>query len=550
MSMSKSFILLILTFTISCQVYAGLNEKELNTIEDYLKKADSLNKDSVSLSIIYAKEAYKLSSEVGDYNNSIRALRLLSLSSQRIGQYNEAITYALEILKLGDATNDNGLIAYAYTEIGNCYRLLTKFKDALNFHQLAIEKYQTIGDSSMLASAYNDLGATYFENKYFDKALNSFNKSLQINQAMEDTSGLGTVYNSLGIIHSQIGNTIEAKRYFLLALTIFQRRDQLDNVARIENNLGKLYIKTGDYNIARQYIQKSYAYSSKNSLMQLLMNNYRVNVELYIKTNDYKQAFQNLENFIALHDSLKNESILKKVEQVRMVYEVDKMEKDLILARKENQLKAKNLRVTIFLSLGVFIIAILVVIVLIIRNRQASSKLLISKREKEITDLKVTKISDERKAAKEKYELELAFKNRELTTTTMHIVQKNELINDIRNHLSKMKLGSKANERIVNDIIQEIDHSVVLDKDWELFVKHFKDVHPKFFNNLLQEHPDLTSKEVRYCAYSRLNLSLKEISAVLNITTRGVEKARSRIRSKMGLTKEVDLNTYLLSLDR
>ncbi|HSH50418.1 MAG TPA: tetratricopeptide repeat protein, partial [Bacteroidales bacterium] len=419
----------------------------------------------------------------------------------------------------------------------------------LNFHQLAIEKCQEIGDSMLLASAYNNMGATCFENKLYGEALSCFENAHDIYRVKNDTLNLGRVYNSLGIIHGQLNNLIEAKRYFLKAIYIFEHREMFSSVASIENNLAKLYIKSGDYKTAEEYIAKSYAYSSNKDIVQLQLNNFRVSVDLYKKQNNYKRAFENLEKFISLHDSIKNETIIKKVEQIRMAYEVDKMEKDLMLAKKDNQLKSKNLRVSLFLSLGIFIIGILLIIVLIIKNRQSASKLLISQREKEITDLKISKVEDEKRLAKEKFEMELTFKNRELTTTTMHIVQKNELINSIRNHLSKMELASKANEKVVSDIIAEIDQNIIKDKDWELFVKHFKDVHPDFFDNLLKRHPDLTSKEVRYCAYFRLNLSLKEISAVLNITTRGVEKARSRIRQKMNLSKEIDLNTYIHSLD-
>jgi len=547
--MYKQLVIIILSCVLSFNLKATEKKGNQQSIQYYLQVSDSLLEDSIAVSIIYAKEAYLMAQKQSDQVNSIKALKMLSYANQQIGQYNEAISYSLELLKIGDQMNDNRLISEAYTYIGNSYRLLLKFKEALNFHQLAVEKCQEIGDSALLASAYNDMGATYFENELYDDALNCFERAYDIYIVNNDTLNLGKVYNSLGIIHGQLNNLIEAKRYFLKAIYIFEQSNLNSTIASIENNLAKLYIITGEYKIAEEYIAKSYAYASNKELVQLQLNNFRVYVDLYKKQNNYKKAFENLEKFIYLHNSINNETIIKKIEQIRIAYEVDKMEKDLVLAKKDNQLKSKNLHVALFLSLGVFIIGGLFIIILTIKNRQSSSKLLISQREKEIIDLKISKVEDEKRLAKEKYEIELAFKNRELTTTTMHIVQKNELINGIRKHLSKMKLASKANENLVNDIILEIDQNVVKDKDWELFVKHFKDVHPDFFDNLLKQHPDLTSKEVRYCAYSRLNLSLKEISAVLNITTRGVEKARSRIRQKMNLSKDIDLNTYLHSID-
>ena len=545
--LSIFFIVIIFQYN---NVFAANTKGKDAKIEEYIKLAQQYRTDSVLKSILYAKEAYKIIAKEGNQEQSIKILNILSYTSQLIGRYNEAISYSLELLKIGDTTNDKELIAISYLQIGNSYRALLRFKDALNFHNLAILKYKELGDELLLASAYNDLGATCCENEMYEQALDCFEKSHNIFLEKKDTLNLARVYNSLGIIYSELDNLIEAKRYFLKSSRIFEERKQFNNVASLNNNLGKLYVELGEFEVAKEYLLKSNNYSAEKNLIYVQLKNRQVYTELYKKQNNYKKAFYSLEHFIALNDSVRQKEIVQKVEQIRIAYDVDKMEKDLVLARKQNLIKEKNLRIIIIMLLGVFIIGLLLMIVLVVKNNQSKSKLFISQKEKEISDLKITKIEDERRRVKEKFDTELAFKNRELISTTMHIVQKNKLINDIRSHLNVMKLKTKENEIIVQDIVNEIDRNVLIDRDWEIFVKHFKDVHPNFFDNLLKAHQDLTSKEVRYCAYSRLNLSAKEIATVLNITIRGVEKARSRIRSKMNLSKDIDLNIYLQTLGK
>ena len=517
---------------------------------DYMTKAELCFSDSVALSILSAKEAYKLVEKNGSKDSTIKVLKFLSKAYQSSGQFNEAISYSLELLRLGEKVNDNLIIAKAYLRIGDCYRSLSRLNDALHFHNLAIEKYNDINNKEYLAQAYTNVGATYFENGLYDEALECFQKSHDIFVVCNDTIRLGIVYNSFGIVYSQIGNYIEAKNNFLKALNVFTKYNIGFNCASVSNNLGKLYIELGELLTAEEYLNKSKEYLIEKPNIELELVNLMAFISLHEKKYDYKKAFNCQRQLMTLNDSIRNKEIIQKVEQYRIIYDVEKMEKDLELSYQQNLIKEKNIRIIIILFLGGSIIAILVVVLLMIKNRQAQTRLLVSEKEKEISLLKVANIEEEKKRVNEKYKVELDYKSRELISTTMHIVQKNRLKKVIRNDLESMKLVSKDNECIVQGIIKEIDQSALIDKDWEEFVKHFKDVHPDFFDQLIKKHPDLTSKEIRYCAYSRLNLSLKEIAAVLNITSRGVEKARSRIRAKFDLPKDIDLNIYLQTFDK
>jgi len=67
---------------------------------------------------------------------------------------------------------------------------------------------------------------------------------------------------------------------------------------------------------------------------------------------------------------------------------------------------------------------------------------------------------------------------------------------------------------------------------------------------LKESYPDLTPNELKLCAYLRMNLSSKEIAQLLNITVKGVEVARYRLRRKLQLQPEVLLPDFLSSLPK
>jgi ligand-binding sensor domain-containing protein/DNA-binding CsgD family transcriptional regulator len=149
----------------------------------------------------------------------------------------------------------------------------------------------------------------------------------------------------------------------------------------------------------------------------------------------------------------------------------------------------------------------------------------------------------------EKYNIELNAKNRELAYSTMHLLQKSEFINSIKNDISEVKnfLKDPIAKKELRKIISKLQEDQRLEEDWERFSTHFDKVHHDFFRRLKSDHPNLSSKDLKLCAYLRLNLSTKEIAPLLGISIRGVEISRYRLRKKLNLDKSTNLNEYMIS---
>lgn len=96
--------------------------------------------------------------------------------------------------------------------------------------------------------------------------------------------------------------------------------------------------------------------------------------------------------------------------------------------------------------------------------------------------------------------------------------------------------------------IRRIDKEIDEDNQWEVFETAFDEVHEDFLNRLKKQFPNLTPREMRLCAYLRMNVSTKEISSLMNISVRGVEISRYRLRKKLGIDRDTNLTSFILEL--
>ena len=147
-------------------------------------------------------------------------------------------------------------------------------------------------------------------------------------------------------------------------------------------------------------------------------------------------------------------------------------------------------------------------------------------------------------------EQELENKNRELANAAMNIVYKNEMLNNLHHELTNLNdtNGNKLSSDQLRKVNKLIDEAHNDDRDWDLFEKSFNEAHENFFKKLKSDYPALVPNDLKLCAYLRLNMSSKEIASLLNISTRGVEIRRYRLRKKLNLPTNKNLTEFLLEL--
>jgi DNA-binding CsgD family transcriptional regulator len=165
-----------------------------------------------------------------------------------------------------------------------------------------------------------------------------------------------------------------------------------------------------------------------------------------------------------------------------------------------------------------------------------------SENEKQLAEQKIIKLKNE------KLQAEISHKNMQLADSTISIIHKNEVLIEIKTELEKQKdeLGARYPARYLQRLTTLIDKNISNDNDWEIFEALFDQAHENFFKRLKESFPDLTQSDLKLCAYLKLNLSSKEIAPLLNISIRGVEIRRYRLRKRMSLTADKNLVEFIM----
>ena len=152
--------------------------------------------------------------------------------------------------------------------------------------------------------------------------------------------------------------------------------------------------------------------------------------------------------------------------------------------------------------------------------------------EKRMTEIKNQQLRDN-----------IRVKKKELANSTLSLVKKNELLSDIKSEL--LKAEKENDNRYLRKLLKNIDHSLSQKQNWELFETQFNEVHNEFLNQLKEDYPQLTKKDLKLCAYLKTNLTSKEIAPLMNISVRGVETHRYRLRKKLDIETNDNFQEFL-----
>ena len=205
---------------------------------------------------------------------------------------------------------------------------------------------------------------------------------------------------------------------------------------------------------------------------------------------------------------------------------------------------------------AIIILAILYMLYLILHNRvQQSKRKLEIEKDREILACQRT-INEERLIKEkeiltlknEQTEINLKLKTKELANITLSRINHNDTLSSIKADLKKIATAIKsgdyngANSKILA-LQTNISENMDTDVDWNKFEDDFNVTHLNFITKLKEAYPNLTKKEIKLCVYIKMGLLTKEIAPLMNISVRGAEMLRFRMRKKMGVNSDVDLTT-------
>lgn len=430
-------------------------------------------------------------------NGRSRCLQLISTIYSRQKKYKEAIALSKNVVNdLQGSTDKTGTLGLAYNSLGTLYEYRKQNDSAAYFFKQAVSEFEKTNSKSYLPTAYVKMGDLALKKKLKESSYRFYTKANQLAKETENKQAQVSCMVALGNWELAFtNNSAQAEFYFRKAKVLANSLS--DKIFEIKVIEALIILK-----------KKQSAFLEVSQLQD---------EELKIKDNYY---------------SLEREQIAKNLE---VQFEVAEKDRKLQLISKEKEVS--RLTNSLLICLVAFLLIVFSVLYFFLkRNNQRDKQLLKTKEE-------LFSVLEEQKRLKEnQFENDIEHKESQLSAITLQILQKNELLDEIKIILQKKEDSSgKSLTKIINT-------HFALDNNWNDFDKYFKSVNKNFYTKLKQKYPDISTNDLKICALIKLNLSIKEMASILNISPDSVKTGRYRLRKKLQLTTEENLTEFILSV--
>lgn len=478
----------------------------------------------------------------------------------------------------------------ATNNIGLTYYFMLDYGEALHHFLNAYNIAMAEKDAALEMTVLNNIAILYSKENNYDKAREYFLKAYAIAKEKNDKVRLGYYASNLGIMHNEMHQLAKAREYLREATTLLQNdthrllgaqyayaQNQLQegNIAEAIQLGNKLLITARDSGYRDEYISLCIMMASaelrQNNIDRALayadealagkpnleekIEIYQTLSDIHLKDHNYTLALASKDSVVLYRDAINTVRNSQQFENGKLKFELLNSTHTLSL----NQAQLTSQRRLLYMAL-VFIAVIVAFFIWLMRIKAVESKqkAVIAERSHKIMALEVEneksqkllleeQLKERETAAlleQERLKNEIEIRNRKLSAKALYLSGRNELIDEIITALSRIPDLSK--DSIKN--ISQLKSYLRTDEEWDDFSTHFQEVNQGFLNALRQNHPNLTSNDVRFLSYIYMNLNTKEIASLLNITPEGCRKRKERITKKMQLTENTSLFEYLSGL--
>lgn len=542
-------------------------------IDLYLALSHEVRTTDLNAAINLANRALLLAKNT----NSASNLGLIHAALGEIAVMQDSIKIAEERFKkateyLTGPENVKALIT-VYLSIGNRYIEKDNYAEAMRFYLEGINLSNKTGEKHKLPNLLNNLGIIYLNISKPQQALELYTEALELFTEQQDTMNVAGTTANIGSIYVQMGQYDIAEKYYKDGYKLFEKSGGIEGMAHAQLKIGLLKMMQQDYDSAASHLeyslslQKELDITLSGSKSFFIAETY-INLGIvYLNLNETRKAGEFLEkgyqivkysqhyrlisqsaqylskyyqkinnpglalDYALVHnqyaDSIYNEESIRKLTQLEMQHQFD-IKRSEDEARQILESRAQERKNLIYIIVSGSLLFLLIIAILLLRLEKAK------KRKSEI----------ERKSLVD----QLDHTNKELTTYVMYLLRKNEFITSIAEKLKLAKPVIKnENKKVIGDLIKELESNSGM-VSWEEFEVRFQKVYTGFYKKLSTLYPDLSPNELRLCAFLRLNMTTKEISAITYQSINSITVARYRLRKKLGLDTNENLIGFLSTL--
>lgn len=526
-----------------------------------------------------AMDYYRLSlagyEKAGDAASQFWCYTGMGIVQKQSANYRDAVNFyttALQMAKELELTYEE---AICYNNLGSVYLKTGEFAMAMESYQKAIEVFRKLDDEAAVSDCLNNIGNLFSDHSDPFRALEYYRQSLEIAKRLNDEYRL--IIRSINMAGAYLAlNDFDNARQFLDdGLALSEKSGYKSFLASCNMLYGKLHEIRNDPIIASAYYRKSadlYAETGEKAEQgealialsaSLLSRNEnrealkyaeealrlaestgslkgRLNASLmlascYEKEEKPARAFAFLKTALALKDSIYTADKYRAIEEIEAGFQHSELKKQNEMLNQLSTLQKQAIRTRNIIMLLLVISLLLGLALIWLVFRRAGEARREAGRIRQMSDERISQLNQD-----------LDSKERELTTKTVFINQKNQLLEKLIAELEELK-NSEVSAQSVQQLQMRLKRELSPNA-WKEFEIQFNEVHPGFQARLLRDYPDLTPAERRLCAFIRLDMNTREVSSLTGQSIKSIEVARTRIRKKLGVPHEQNLTNFIAQL--
>lgn len=482
-----------------------------------------------------AIDALELAQETDNILEESKAQLTLGGSYLMTGDLAKSLELHIEGLENAKKANDTYLIANFLMNIGRIKYDLGDLESADSYWKQALDVLKAANAIASSGGIYINLGILEYERRNYGQSIKYNKRALEVIRKQNDKYQMGLCHYNIGFGHILLDEYEQAIPHLDTALQLRNEIGDQSGVAKVLLQQAKVAEAKRDFQKVASLVKHSNSIAEENDDWQLKKVIVEFLVSYYERTGSLQKALDAHKDLAVISDTLSVRANRVKIAELETKYKVDELRAQTELQQKEKEVAylkvlQRNILVT---ALGI-IVALLSMTFWVFRKK-ANKRLLDSQ-----TDY--LKSKEKTKELEE----ELAVERQKLIEFTDRMVMKSSnsesAMETVETH-SKMRIDSNS-ERILT----ELNKGIVNDKDWISFNILFEAAYPDFSERFRTAFPDATRNHIRLVTLMKVQLSNKEIASILNISRESVIRAKYRLRQKMGLETNQELEDFLQKL--
>lgn len=256
------------------------------------------------------------------------------------GDKDKAISNFFNALKLYELNNNERGIGETYSNISSVYYLMGKIDDAINYQKIGISTREKINDKPGLVIANMNIGQLYLIKKENTLAKQHLSAAVIYAEQTQNDKLIASSYAGMStyeIISTK--NFQAALKWQTKAINICEKIDDKQLLSRLYVSAGNVANNINDTTTSVLYFNKALALSKAIQNKENISNAYEKLSNFYNSRGNFKKAYDNYKQHILYRDSINEKSNLSKIEEVRVKYETEKKDGEILRLISSERLK-------------------------------------------------------------------------------------------------------------------------------------------------------------------------------------------------------------------